>query len=95
MDRVQQIVPISDMKLKHAQVLGLLSKGPVVLAQRSKPAAVLVSVAQWDAQADELARLRRIVEYDRQFAEMDAGNFVKFEDIDKELAALDARTSQP
>jgi prevent-host-death family protein len=83
------------MKLKHAQVLALLNKGPVVLAQRSKPAAVLVSVTQWDAQADELSRLRRIVEYDRQFAEMDAGTFVKFEDIDKELAAMNASPSKP
>jgi prevent-host-death family protein len=58
MDRVQQIVPISDMKLKHAAVLSLLKKGPVVLAQRSKPAAVLVSVAQWDRMADEIEELR-------------------------------------
>lgn len=62
MDRVQQIVPISDMKLKHATVLNLLHSGPVVLAQRSKPAAVLISVGQWNKLIDELDQLRDLVD---------------------------------
>jgi hypothetical protein len=43
----------------------------------------------------ELARLRRVLEAKRQFAEIDAGNFVDMEDLDKELAALDASTPKP
>ena len=48
MSKVQQIIPISDMKLRQPEVLGMLTNGPVVLAHRSRPAAVLVSVQQWD-----------------------------------------------
>lgn len=58
MDKIQQIVPISEMKLNQAQVLSMLGAGPVVLANRSKPAAVLVSIAEWDRVADELAQRR-------------------------------------
>lgn len=58
MNRVQQIVPISEMKLNQAQVVGMLSAGPVVLANRSKPACVLVSIEAWDSIADELAERR-------------------------------------
>lgn len=58
MDRIQQIVPISELKLNQPQVVAMLTNGPVVLAHRSKPAAVLVSVEEWDRVADELATLR-------------------------------------
>ncbi len=58
MDTVQQIVPISDMKVDQGAVLAKLDKAPVVLAQRSKPRAVLVSIKQWDAIAKELRQLR-------------------------------------
>ncbi len=58
MDTVQQIVPISDFRTDQASVLSKLDKAPVVLAQRSKPRAVLVSVRQWDALAKELRQFR-------------------------------------
>lgn len=88
MQTVQQIVPISDMKLKHGTVLSLLKKGPVVLAQRSRPAAVLVSVKEWDETAKELARLRRLRldMLERRSLEMQAGDYVDLDDLDKELA---------
>jgi len=43
-----QIVPVSDLRMKHVQVFELIKTGPVFLAQRSKPAGVLVSIRQWD-----------------------------------------------
>lgn len=87
MNHVPQIVPVTDLRLRHVEVFGLLNRGPVILAQRSRPAAVLVSLNEWDQMAGELARLRRIIEGDRQFAEMRAGNYVDLEDLDKALAA--------
>lgn len=87
MNNIPQIVPVTDLRLKHVQVFGMLGKGPVILAQRSRPAAILVSLEQWDAQADELARLRRIIEADRHFAEVDAGKFLTQEEFDAQLAA--------
>lgn len=58
MDPIQQIVPISDLRTDQAAVLARLDRAPVILAQRSKPRAVLVSVSQWDEMANELRRLR-------------------------------------
>ena len=60
MDLIQQIVPISEMKLKQPQIVAMLDNGPVVLAHRSKPAAVLVSVEEWNAISDELAQCRKV-----------------------------------
>jgi len=54
---VPQIVPISTMRLRHKAVLNLLDKGPVILAQHSKGAAVLVSIEQWNALIHELEAL--------------------------------------
>lgn len=62
MDKVQQIVPITDMRLRHAEVLERLSQGPVILAQRSKPAAVLVAVEMWDQIADYIDDLEATVD---------------------------------
>jgi len=48
MNKVQQIEPISTMQLKPADVLSKLDNGPVILAQRSRPVAVVVGVEMWD-----------------------------------------------
>jgi prevent-host-death family protein len=88
MHNMPQIVPVSDLRTKHIETFGLLKRGPVVLAQRSRPAAVLVSFEEWDETANELARLRRIVAADRHFAAMKAGDYVDLEDLAKELAAV-------
>lgn len=68
MHKVQQIEPIGHFQAKPTEVLALLDIGPVILAQRSKPAAVLVSVAQWDSLLDQLEDLQA-----RRTAEMSAG----------------------
>ena len=62
MNKVNQIVPISDMKLQQPEVLGMLAKGPVVLAHRSRPAAVLVSVEQWDRLMEQLEDQQDIID---------------------------------
>lgn len=57
MNQIVQIVPITEMRLHHSEVLSMLAAGPVVLAQRSKPTAVLVSIEEWNAIAAQLAQL--------------------------------------
>jgi prevent-host-death family protein len=57
MHTVPQIVPVTDMRLRHKSVLELLDKGPVILAQHSKAAAVLISVEEWDRRARRLQEL--------------------------------------
>lgn len=58
MEPIPQIVPISDMHNRSAAILSLLTNRSVYLAQRSRAVAVLVSVDQWDAVAQELRDLR-------------------------------------
>ena len=62
MEKVQQVVPVTDLRLHHLQVFDLLKNGPVVLAQRSRPAAVLVSVDQWDRTAEIIEDLSDTVD---------------------------------
>jgi len=62
MNKIQQFVPISEMKLNQPQVLEMLGAGPVVLANRSRPAAVLVSIEQWDNTVELLEDLTDTVD---------------------------------
>jgi prevent-host-death family protein len=57
MHTMPQVVPVSELRNHHRRVFGLLDKGPIILAQRSKAAAVLVSVEEWDRQAKRLQEL--------------------------------------
>jgi prevent-host-death family protein len=57
MHTVPQIIPVTEMRLRHKSVLELLTKGPVILAQHSKAAAVLISVEEWDRRARRLEEL--------------------------------------
>lgn len=87
MHTMPQVVPVSDLRAKHVETFDLLKDGPVILAQRSRPAAVLVSFEDWDETARELARLRRIIQADRHFAETKPEEYVNLDDLDKALAA--------
>jgi prevent-host-death family protein len=58
MEKVQQFEPISTMQQRPQAILERLSDGPVILSVRSKAAAVVVSVEEWDRIASELAALR-------------------------------------
>lgn len=57
MQTMPQVVPVSELRNHHREVFDLLDKGPIILAQRSKAAAVLVSVEEWDRQAKRLQEL--------------------------------------
>jgi prevent-host-death family protein len=82
-----QIVPISDFGIRQTEVLNKLDNGPVFLAQRSKPAAVLISMDEWDKLQAELKRLRRQQEADRQFAEIQAGLFMELDQVISKIPA--------
>jgi hypothetical protein len=87
-----QVEPVSNLQRGAPAVLRKLAKGPVFLSQRGVLAAAVVSIKDWDAMVSELARLRRMVEYDRQFAEARSGNYIDLDDLDKELVAMHARS---
>ncbi len=52
-----QTEAISNLKNSYEHVMGRLLRGPVLLMQRSKPAAVLVSVTDWQRASQRLAEL--------------------------------------
>ncbi|MDQ3249706.1 MAG: type II toxin-antitoxin system Phd/YefM family antitoxin [Chloroflexota bacterium] len=52
-----QLVPVSELRYNHKKVFARLGDGAVLLAQRSKAAAVLVSVEEWDRRAKRLQEL--------------------------------------
>jgi len=62
MQAIQQIVPISHLRTEQDEILTMMDKAPVILAQRSKARAVLVSVNEWNKVAEELRRFRFIAE---------------------------------
>ena len=55
------IVPVSDMVHKQQAVLAVVDNEPVILAQRSKGRAILVSIDAWNSLQDELETLRAYV----------------------------------
>jgi prevent-host-death family protein len=57
MNEVPQVASIADLRNSHIKVFAMLKQGPVVIASRSKPAAVLVSPEQWNALVKELDML--------------------------------------
>ncbi|MBV7328563.1 type II toxin-antitoxin system prevent-host-death family antitoxin [Chloroflexi bacterium TSY] len=61
MNEVPQIAPVSDMHHKQSEIFAMMDKAPVILAQRSKPRAVLVSVEQWNRINAELRRARLLI----------------------------------
>lgn len=71
MDLLPQIEPITRLQKNHTTILEMLGKGPVILTQHSKPAAVLVAPEEWDKLAKELKRLRHQEWCDRVSKEMD------------------------
>jgi prevent-host-death family protein len=57
-----QIEPVSNLVKDHKAVFAKLGSGPVFLAQRSKPAAVLVSIDEWTEVVNRLEELQDIVD---------------------------------
>lgn len=55
---IPEIVPVSDMANRQQAVLAMSDEAPVVLAQRSKARAVLVSIEEWNRREQELKLYR-------------------------------------
>ncbi len=74
---VSQFIPVTHLIRDHLSVLGKLSNGPVVLAQRSKPTAVLLSVDDYEklvSDSEAGKRYLRMIAADQALA---AGDFVE------------------
>jgi hypothetical protein len=79
---VPQIEPVTRLARDHVGVLKLLRNGPVILAQHSKAAAVLVDVDTWNETVRRLAMLERQGMVERSAARIDAGEYGTPEEVD-------------
>lgn len=61
MERIPQMVSISDLKNHHLDVLAKVERGPVLLASRNQPAAVLLSPDAWDRLMEHIEDLEDLV----------------------------------
>ena len=70
MTRIPQIVPISDLRQGAAALLKKVreSRDPVVVTQRGRPAAVLLSVEEFERRERDLEILRLLAQGEKEIA---------------------------
>ena len=87
MVKTPQIEPVTSFIKDHKRIIAKLNDGPIFLAQRSRPAAVLVSVDDWDRMVSELENYHFLALLDQRSREMDTdpNASVRWEDAEKEL----------
>jgi prevent-host-death family protein len=90
MSKVPSIVPISDLREDAANILGRMRKShePVVITQRGRATAVMVSVEEYERSTHEREILRLLAQGDREVA---AGKGYELEDVFKEADRILAR----
>lgn len=83
-----QIEPVTTFARDHKKVLAKLKKGPIFLAQRSQPTAVLVSIEQWDEIVKHIQQLEVIAEAERisQEIQRDPSTLVSHAELKRKLA---------
>lgn len=90
MGKVPAIIPISDLRDDAANILGRVQKThePVVITQRGRAAAVMVSVEEYERSAHEREVLRLLAQGEREVA---TGKGYDLEDVLKEAERILAR----
>jgi prevent-host-death family protein len=90
MTKVPAIVPVSDLREDAANILGRMKKShePVVITQRGRAAAVMVSVEEYERSNHEREILRLLAQGDKEVA---AGKGYELEDVLKEAERILAK----
>ena len=90
MSKVPAIVPISDLREDAANILGRMkrTREPVVITQRGRAAAVIVSVEEYERSNHEREILCLLAQGDREAA---AGKGYELEDVLREAEQLLAK----
>jgi prevent-host-death family protein len=74
MNRLPEIAPMSDMRVRQAEIVEKAQQGPVILVERgSKPALVVLSPELWNALADRIEFLEDAVAVYKQKWELATG----------------------
>jgi prevent-host-death family protein len=90
MNKVPAIIPVSDLREDAANILGRMKRShePVVITQRGRPAAVMVSVEEYERSNHEREILRLLAHGDKEVA---AGKGYDLEDVLKEAERILAK----
>jgi prevent-host-death family protein len=68
-------IPVSDLRNKQAEIVATLDETPILLTRDGHGAGVLVHPDKWNQMIKEMARLQRLVKFERILAEMKAGDY--------------------
>jgi prevent-host-death family protein len=87
MSKVPAIVPVSDLREDAANILGRMKKSnePVVITQRGRAAAVMVSVEEYERANHEREILRMLAQGEKDVA---AGKGYDLEEVLKEAERI-------
>ena len=82
-----QTEAISNFKNRCDEVLTKLNQGPVLLLQRSQPAAVLVDPEQWNRHVVEMRNLRLLLLYykRREALRQNPSSVITDEELERQL----------
>ncbi len=84
MARLPDIVPITDLRQDAASVLGKVqnSSGPLVITQRGRATAVMLSIEAYEKAEEEREILRMLIKADKEVAQ---GQGDTFDDVMAEV----------
>jgi PHD/YefM family antitoxin component YafN of YafNO toxin-antitoxin module len=68
-------LPVSDLRNRQSEIIEQLDETPVLLTRGGYGAGVLVHPEKWNQMVQEMARLQRLVRFERILAEMKAGDY--------------------
>jgi PHD/YefM family antitoxin component YafN of YafNO toxin-antitoxin module len=69
---IPQIEPVTNLSKNYKVIFAKLSNGPVILAMRSRPAAVLLSVSDYEKMVTRLEQFELLAEAKRNLARAEA-----------------------
>lgn len=93
MDKLPNIVPVTDFRKDAAKVLNELrdSQQPTVVTQRGRAAAIMLSVPTYERTQDELAMLRALFQGEE---DLSRGDLHSAEDVFAEASLLLAENEE-
>jgi prevent-host-death family protein len=104
MSLVAEVAPISDLRHRQNEIIELLSEGPVILTQRGRGTAVLLSMDRWKQVMRQVAELSEMLEEaqdvrvtDEMMARVKAGEEPTYshEEVWAEIEELEAKGALP
>ena len=72
MEAIVEVAPISDLRHRQREIMDLLGRGPVILTQHGRGAAVLLSMQQWQEMSECLQAVRDAEALRALYEEFDA-----------------------